>query len=105
MKKREQRAMEILKAGGSFRRQPEYNRYLGYSQIEHRLVSPEGNVVKGYGYAVFEALREAGMLSYEGEGYFGPKQYGPVQELPEVQEKPIPMVPMMLASSEVYIDA
>ena len=63
MSPRTQKAIEVLKQGGCFRRALE-TQYRGNEQFEYRLRDKSGQVVKGFGFATFHELETSGMLPY-----------------------------------------
>lgn len=63
MSPRTQKAIEILKQGGYFRRALE-TQFRGNEQFEYRLRDKSGQVVKGFGFATFHELSTKNMLSY-----------------------------------------
>ena len=62
MGKKEKLAMEVLQAGGYFRKQLE-RQFHGYEQFQYRLREADGAVVKGIGFQTWNALHEAGLLT------------------------------------------
>lgn len=53
-----EKALEVLKAGGYFRKALE-TQYRGGEKFEMRLRNAQGEVVKGFGYATFYALEKS----------------------------------------------
>jgi hypothetical protein len=61
---KEKLAMEVLQAGGYFRKQLE-RQYHGREQFQYRLREANGAVVKGVGFQTWRVLHEAGLLAYK----------------------------------------
>lgn len=59
--KRAQRALEVLRAGGYFRKQLE-RAYQGGEQFKTRLRDASGNTIAGFGFQTQYELEQAGML-------------------------------------------
>lgn len=60
---RAEKAVEILKAGGYFRKALE-TQYKGGDKFMMRLRNAKGQVVKGYGFQTFFELQDASMLAW-----------------------------------------
>ena len=63
MGKRELLALEVLSAGGYFRKQLE-RQYHGREQFQYRLREASGAIVKGVGFQTWYALDQAGLLQW-----------------------------------------
>jgi recombinational DNA repair protein RecT len=63
LSKRAAKALEVLEAGGKFRKQLE-TQYRGGEKFEMRLKNAQGQVVKGIGYQTFCELVDARKLTY-----------------------------------------
>lgn len=64
LSKRAEKALEILKAGGKFRKALE-TEFRGGEKFHMRLRDENGQVVKGIGFQTFYELIDAGKLSYQ----------------------------------------
>lgn len=60
---RAQQAVEVLKAGGKFRKALE-TQYRGGEKFQMRLRDAQGRVVKGFGFQTFYELVDARLLAY-----------------------------------------
>lgn len=63
LSKRAAKALEVLEAGGKFRKALE-TQFRGGEKFEMRLKDAQGQVVKGIGYQTFYELIDAGKLTY-----------------------------------------
>lgn len=60
------KAIQVLSGGGRFVNRLERNSYTGREQFQRRLLSNRGqtSVVKGFSFATFHELEQAGLLEY-----------------------------------------